>query len=157
VEAWEPVADVSVERRGSRDPGFFRAGFGVSSGVVVFGKEQVMRLEIRQRGMKVTEELRVHVRERLRLALGRFARSIAQVWVYLRDVNGPRGGLSKKCRIVVELPRRGRVVVTGVDTDIFAAITRTASRTKFAVRRNVKQRLARRRPLARPRRSCQGE
>jgi ribosomal subunit interface protein len=105
-----------------------------------------MRLEIRQRGMKVTEELRVHVRERLQLALGRFARSIDRVWVYLRDVNGPRGGLSKKCRIVVELPRRGRVVVTGVDTDIFAAITRTASRAKFAVRRHVKRRLARRRP-----------
>lgn len=116
-----------------------------------------MRLEIRQRGRKVTDELRVHVRERLQLALGRFARSIAQVWVYLRDVNGPRGGLSKKCRIVVELPRRGRVVVTGVDTDIFAAITRTASRTRFAVRRNVKQRLARRRLLRQPARDVQFE
>lgn len=112
-----------------------------------------MRLEIRQRGMKVTEELRDHVRERLQLALGRFTRSIGRVRVYLRDVSGPRGGLSKKCRIVVELPRRGRVVVTGVDADIFAAITRTASRTRFAVRRYLKQRLARRRP---PRRSVRG-
>ncbi len=112
-----------------------------------------MRLEIRRRRMKVTEELRVHVRERLQLALARFARSIAQVWVYLRDVNGPRGGLNKKCRIVVELPRRGRVVVTGVDTDMFAAITRTASRAKFAVRRHLKQRLARRRPPRQPARS----
>lgn len=109
-----------------------------------------MRLEIRQRGMKVTEELRVHVRERLQRALGRFARSINRVWVYLRDVSGPRGVLNKKCRIVVELPRRGRVVVTGLDTDIFAAITRTANRARFAVRRNVKQRLARRRPPRRP-------
>jgi ribosome-associated translation inhibitor RaiA len=119
-------------------------------GVVVSGKEQIMRLEIRRRGMKATEELRVHVQERLQVALDRFARSIDQVWVYLRDVNGPRGGLSKKCRIVVELPRRGRVVVTGVDTDIFAAITRTASRAKFAVRRRSKQRLARRRSPRRP-------
>jgi ribosome-associated translation inhibitor RaiA len=112
----------------------------------VLGKEKVMRVEIRRRGMKVTEELRVHLRERLRLALGRFARSIDLVRVYLRDVNGPRGGLSKKCRVVVELPRRGRVVMTGVDTDIFTAITRTASRARFAVRRHVKRRLARRHP-----------
>ena len=41
---------------------------------------------------------------------GRFARSIDRVWVYLREVNEPQDGLSKKCRIVVELPRRGRVV-----------------------------------------------
>ncbi len=109
-----------------------------------------MRLEIRQRGMKVTEEMRVHIQERLQLALGRFARSIDRVWVYLRDVNGPLGGLSKKCRIVVQLRRRGRLVATGVDTDIFAAITHTASRAKFAVRRHLKRRLARRRPPRRP-------
>lgn len=108
-----------------------------------------MRLEIRQRGMKVTEELRVHIQERVELALSRFLRSIDRVWVYLRDVNGPRGGLSKMCRIVVELPRRGRVVVTGMDSDVYAAITRTANRAKFAVRRHVKQRLARRRPSRR--------
>src|SRR5207244_679634 len=41
---------------------------------VVSRKENVMRLEIRRRGVKVTEELRAHVKERLRLALGRFAR-----------------------------------------------------------------------------------
>lgn len=105
-----------------------------------------MRLEIRQRGIKVTQEVRVYVREKLRLALGRFSRSIDRVWVYLRDANGSRGVLNKQCRIVVELPRRGGVLVTVEDADIFAAITRTASRAKFAVRRRVKQRLARRRP-----------
>lgn len=108
-----------------------------------------MRLEIRRRGIRVTEELRNHVRERSRLALGRFARAIDRVWVYLRDVNGPGGSLGKKCRIVVELPRHGRVVVTGMDTDIFTAVTHTANRARFALRRHIKRRLARRRPLSR--------
>jgi putative sigma-54 modulation protein len=109
-----------------------------------------MRLEIRRRGVKVTEELRIHVKERLRVALGRFARHIDLVRVYLRDVNGPRGGLGKKCRIVVELPPRGRVVVTGADTDISAAITGTATRAGFAVKRHVKRRRTSRRPPRRP-------
>lgn len=108
-----------------------------------------MRLEIRRRGIRVTEELRNHVREQLRLALGRFARAIDRVWVYLRDVNGPGGSLGKKCRVVVDLPRRGRVIVTGVDTDIFTAVTHTANRTRFAVRRHIKRRLAQRRALSR--------
>ena len=112
-----------------------------------------MRLEIRRRGVKVTEELRTYLKERLRLALARFGRHINLVRVYLRDVNGPRGGLGKKCRIVVELPPRGRVVVTGVDTDIRAAITGTANRAGFAVKRHVKRRRARRRP---PRRRARG-
>lgn len=112
-----------------------------------------MRLEIRHRGVKVTGDLRDHLKERCRLALGRFGRRIDRVRVYLRDVNGPRGGPDKKCRIVVDLPPRGRVVVTGTDTDMRAAITGTAERAAFAVRRHVKRRLARRRP---PRRALRG-
>jgi putative sigma-54 modulation protein len=109
-----------------------------------------MRLEIRRRRVEVTEELRAHLVERLRLALGRFRRYIGEVRVYLRDVNGPRGGASKVCRVVVEVPRDGRVVVTGADAEIAVAITRTASRAGFAVRRCVKRRLARRRRPRRP-------
>ncbi|HWG45856.1 MAG TPA: HPF/RaiA family ribosome-associated protein [Gemmataceae bacterium] len=109
-----------------------------------------MRLEIRSRGLKVPSELRVHLRERLRVALGRFARAIDRVRVYLRDKTEPRDGLSKKCRIVVDLHRRGSVVVTGENADIFAVIARTANRAGFAVKRHVKRRLARRRPPRRP-------
>jgi putative sigma-54 modulation protein len=110
----------------------------------------MMRLEIRRRGVEVTEALRDHLKRRLRFALGRFARHIDRVQVYLRDVNGPRGGTDKQCRIVVTLPRRGRVVVTGVDADIFSAITRTANRAAFAVRRHVLRRRTRRRQPGRP-------
>jgi ribosome-associated translation inhibitor RaiA len=105
-----------------------------------------MRLEIRRRGVRVTEELRSYIRERLWLALGRFARHIGSIRIYLRDVNGPRGGRDKKCRIVVELPPRGRVVVTTEDTDISAAIVSAAARARFAVKRHIKRRRAMRRP-----------
>src|SRR5437764_13261386 len=112
-----------------------------------------MRLEIRRRGVEVTEELRAHIAERLRLALGRFAGYVGEVRVYLRDVNGHRGGADKVCRVVVEVPRYGQVVVSGADADVSAAITRTASRAGFALRRHLKRRLARRR---RPRRPVRG-
>ena len=112
-----------------------------------------MRLEIRRRGVKITEDLRTYLKDRLRVALARFGRHVEVVHVYLRDVNGPRGGLGKKCRVVVDLPPRGRVVVSGVDTDIRAAISGTANRAGVAVKRHVKRRRARRRP---PRRRVRG-
>ncbi|HJT75813.1 MAG TPA: HPF/RaiA family ribosome-associated protein [Gemmataceae bacterium] len=104
-----------------------------------------MRLEIRRRGVQVTEGLRAYLKERLRLALGQFARHINRVRVYLRDANGPRGGLGKKCRVVVELPPRGRVVVAGADMGISGAIARTAGRAGLAVKRHVRRRRTRRR------------
>lgn len=108
-----------------------------------------MRLEIRRRGVEVTEELRDHLNGRLRLALGRFDPHIDLVRVYLRDVNGPRGGPGKKCRVVVGLRRGGRVVVTGADTEVPTAITSTTRRAEVAVSRHLKRRLARRRPSRR--------
>src|SRR5688572_6765988 len=104
-----------------------------------------MKLEIRRRGVAVTESLRDYLKDRLRTALGRFGRRIGLVRAYLRDSNGPRGGLGKKCRVVVELPPRGRVVVTGVDVDVRAAIHEAASRAGVALERHVKRRQARRR------------
>lgn len=110
-----------------------------------------MRLEIRRRGVKLTTKLRDFLKKRLRLALGRFARHLGVILVYLRDTRDARGGRGKKCRIVVELPPRGRVIVTGVDTALSAAITQTASRAGLAVKRHVQRRRVRRRSPRRTR------
>lgn len=104
-----------------------------------------MRLQIRSRGIEITEEVRERVGERLEQVLGRFVRHVALVRVYLRDLNGPRGGVDKKCRIVVEMPRDGRVVVSGTDADVHVAIAETASRAAVAVKRHLKRRQTRRR------------
>jgi ribosome-associated translation inhibitor RaiA len=111
-----------------------------------------MRLEIRRHGVPMTESLRTHLKEKLQTALDRFARRIALVRVSLRDENGPRGGRDQRCRLVVEIPPRGRVVVAGTDTDLMTAITRTARRAGFAVKRLVQRRrlIRRRRPRRRP-------
>jgi ribosome-associated translation inhibitor RaiA len=109
-----------------------------------------MRLEVRRRGVAMTDELRAYLRERLRQALGRFGRHIDVVRVYLRDVNGPRGGVAMKCRVVVELSGLSPVVVTGTNAAIFAAVTGAAGRAGFAVKRRVKRRLARQRRRTRP-------
>jgi ribosome-associated translation inhibitor RaiA len=105
-----------------------------------------MRLVIRQRGVNITEELRTYLKDRLRLGLGRFARRIDGVRVYLRDMSGPHGSRGKKCRIVVEMPPRGRVIITEVDADILAAIAGAANRAGFAVKRHLNRRRAERRP-----------
>jgi putative sigma-54 modulation protein len=106
-----------------------------------------MRLQIRSRGIEVTEELRDHVGERVEQSLGRFVRHVGLVRVYLRDLNGPRGGVDKKCTIVVEVPQDGRVVVSGRDAVVHAAIAETSSRAAFAVKRHLKRRLTRRRRM----------
>lgn len=103
-----------------------------------------MRLEIRRRRLELSDGLRAHIEQRLRAALGRFARQVAQVWVYLRDVNGPRGGEDKCCRIVVHLARGGRAVAGGTGADPYAVVARTAARSARVVKRHFQRGVARR-------------
>lgn len=110
-----------------------------------------MRLEVHHKGVEVSPVLRAHITDRVRLAVRRFGRYVRAARVYLRDVNGPRGGADKECRIVVEVPRDGRVVVTGTAASAAASVTRTAGRAGHALGRHLKRRLARRRtPAGRP-------
>ena len=37
------------------------------------------------------------------------------------DINGPRGGIDKRCRIVVKLKRSGELTVEATDTDMYVS------------------------------------
>ena len=60
-----------------------------------------MRMQVEIRGMGVTrsDALWAHVERRARFALGRFADRVVRVKIQLADVNGPRGGVDKRCRV----------------------------------------------------------
>lgn len=75
-------------------------------------------------------------RRRLEFALGRFAGRVRSLTVRLTDVNGPRGGLDKKCLIAVRLTRsRHVIVIEDVDADHNVVVSRAAERAARAVSR----------------------
>ncbi len=77
-------------------------------------------------------------RRRLEFALGRFAGRVRSLNVSLTDLNGPRGGLDKKCLIAVRLARPRRVIVVeDVDTDAVVVVSRAAERVSRAVSRAI--------------------
>ncbi|MBX6313964.1 MAG: HPF/RaiA family ribosome-associated protein, partial [Isosphaeraceae bacterium] len=93
-----------------------------------------MQLEMRGVNFELDDALKGHLERRLRFALGRFMRRIDRVIVRLSDINGPRGGVDKRCLILVTLVPRGEVVVEGSDHDPFALVARAADRIGRAVR-----------------------
>lgn len=76
---------------------------------------------------------------RLEFSLGRFASRVRSLHVRLTDLNGPRGGMDKKCLIAIRLDRPRRlIVVEDVDSDEKVAIGRAADRVARAVARAVR-------------------
>lgn len=75
---------------------------------------------------------------RLEFALGRFAGRVRSLSVRLTDLNGPRGGLDKKCLIAVRLERPRRVIVIeDVDASEQVVVSRAAERAARAVARAI--------------------
>lgn len=96
-------------------------------------------------GAYPNKELAEQIEHGLRAELNRAERAIELVRVYVEDVNGPRGGIDEACRIVVQLPPRGRVAVAGRGSHLLAAVSQTATRAALAVRQHIQRRKTRRR------------
>jgi CBS domain-containing protein/ribosome-associated translation inhibitor RaiA len=95
---------------------------------------------IRVMGVDIGEDDRAYVRRKLGMKLGKFASSIERVSIRLEDLNGPRGGIDKVCRIKVVLSALPSVIYEQRDATIETAIDGALAGTERAVRRSVQRR-----------------
>jgi ribosome-associated translation inhibitor RaiA len=98
-----------------------------------------MWLNIHGQGLSIDSTVRERVNRRLSFALGRFGDRIGRVTVNLSDINGPRGGIDTRCRIVVEVLGQERVVIEDTDIDLPSVIDRAADRIGQAVYRKLER------------------
>jgi len=100
-----------------------------------------MRFSISGDHIKITAELREHVSRGLYFALGRFSPAISDVTVRVADINGPRGGVDKRCQIVVrlQLPGSSPVIIEETDELLSAAISHACERAGRTVARAVER------------------
>jgi putative sigma-54 modulation protein len=99
-------------------------------------------IELRSSNLPVSEAMREHVGRKIDFAVGRFATHIGRIIVRLVDVNGPKGGLDKRCRIIARLSPSGSVIVESTDADAYAA----ASQAVLRLDERLSRVLTRRRP-----------
>jgi putative sigma-54 modulation protein len=98
-----------------------------------------MKIDIHGHRIEVSETFRAHIERRLRFALGRFGTRVTTVTVTLEDLNGPRGGIDKQCRIAVTLASAGHLRVEVMDTEITPAVDQAADRIGRAVAREFER------------------
>lgn len=98
-----------------------------------------MKIHVRSRLVVVGDEARAHIERRLASSLDRFADRVQRVTVSLLDVNGPRGGEDKLCRIEARLRPTGTVFVEEAGADLLTVVDRAADRVGEAVSRALKR------------------
>jgi ribosome-associated translation inhibitor RaiA len=98
-----------------------------------------MHIDIQSRGFRLTQGLRDYTERRLRFAFGATQAGLERIAIRLTDVNGPRGGEDKRCRIQVSIRGASAVSIEDTESDLYVAIERAVDRAG----RTVARRLAR--------------
>jgi len=98
-----------------------------------------MQFEIRGMDISISQALRDHIERRLRFALDRFASRVRQVRVKVGDLNGPRGGIDKCCKLAISLDRPSTIVLESHAANVYAAIDCVADKAATYVCRRLKR------------------
>lgn len=99
-----------------------------------------MLLDIHQVDARLDDDAHDRLTRRLDFALARLGGAVRRVAVYLRDENGPRGGVDLTCRVVLDLRGVGLRVVEDRGDDLPALIDRVAGRAGQVARRELSRR-----------------
>lgn len=96
-----------------------------------------MRIAIQCRGFSLTSAIAGRVRKRLDFLLGRGFKRLRCVDVTLSDLNGPRGGVDKRCLVKVSMDGLRPVVIEDIQPDLYMAIDRAVGRASRTVLRRL--------------------
>jgi putative sigma-54 modulation protein len=96
-----------------------------------------MKIAIRTRHLLLTPETHDEIRHRIELSLGRVGPWILAVDVTITDINGPKGGPDKLCRLRVRGRGTPRVVIEHLGTDVLATASFAANRAANVILRKI--------------------
>lgn len=98
-----------------------------------------MKIQVNARHLALSKELKRYVKHRLKFALGSRFDQVSRVKVTLSDINGPKGGEDKRCQMLLKIQGQGDVVIEDVQSQLYAAIDRAASRASQTVAKRVER------------------
>lgn len=102
-----------------------------------------MHIDIQSNPFALTDDLRDAVYSAAEDALGRRANKISRLTVRLIDINGPRGGADKVCRIHSDLGRASPLIVEATHADMYIAISAAFAKARRGVGARIKRKQGR--------------
>ncbi len=97
-----------------------------------------MKMRLAAHGIELSDEFTDYIGRRVHFGLGRFVGRIRALSIRLADINGPRGGVDKRCDIRVDVGLRNQVIVCERQANLHAAVAFAMERAERAVERQLK-------------------
>jgi ribosomal subunit interface protein len=107
-----------------------------------------MLVHIQSRHFSLSEALNKYVKSKVQVMLSRYEEKIIRVDVSLFDINGPKGGEDKCCKIIIKINGSSSIVVQETAEDLYDAINTSSRRAKRAINRQLSIRVRTRRKIS---------
>ncbi len=88
-------------------------------------------------GLSVSEALKAHIHKSLESVERRFGDRITRIEAFLKDVNGPKGGVDKQCVLEARLRSLEPEAATGLEEDAYDAVKAAADRLEKVLERRI--------------------
>jgi ribosomal subunit interface protein len=96
-----------------------------------------MLVNIQSRHFSLSAALSKYVKSKIQIMLSRYESKIISINVSLFDINGPKGGEDKCCKIIIKINGSSSIVVQETAEDLYDAINSCSRRTRRAVKRQL--------------------
>ncbi len=107
-----------------------------------------MQVHLTTRNLVIPDDLLERLSHKTTQALVTFGKRIHDVHLMVEDLNGPKGGVDKRCQISITAPRRPDLVVEGRGEELQALVNETLDRAVHALVRHQDRRRTIRRKVA---------
>ena len=98
-----------------------------------------MLILVHSKGFDLENSLRDEVQEKIELAFGRFQDQIGKVSAHLADLNGPKKGVDKSIRLIIDIERQPVVVVEERGEDWLTLLESISDRAVHTVTRQLER------------------
>lgn len=97
-------------------------------------------LAVHTQGVPIRAPLEAYLHAKLGARLGKYTSHIERVTARFVDINGPRGGVDKTCRLRITSPELGALVIESAAADVGVALDEAAARAARTVARALQRR-----------------
>lgn len=98
-----------------------------------------MRIEIHTSKFSLTQSLREHIERRTQFTLSWAHQKLQKITLRLDDINGPKGGTDKSCRIQIPIAGSKSIVIEEIQSDLYVAIDRAFERAGRTLSRKLER------------------
>ena len=99
-----------------------------------------MIFEINNKQAGMDKNISSKAKRLLKFSMSRFEGVVSRVKIHFFDVNGPKGGIDKRCRISAKLRAAGHVEVLGEGVNYIEALNNCLERLVRSIRREIRKR-----------------